>query len=42
MFYEMLTGFIPFIGINEPDLIRNVEIGTYRVPKDVHLSLEGL
>ena len=42
MFYEMITGFVPFTGRSEAELINNVELGTYMVPKDVHLSLEGL
>jgi len=42
IFYEMLTGFVPFTGRNEQDLISNIERGTYMLPKNVNLSLEGL
>ena len=42
LFYEMLTGFVPFTGRNESDLKRNIEVGSYKLPKDVDLSLEGL
>ena len=42
MFYEMLTGFVPFTGINQQDLIRNLEKGNYMFPKAIKLSLEGL
>ena len=42
VFYEMLTGFTPFIGQNRQDLNRNIEIGTYHWPKSVKISLEGL
>lgn len=42
VFYEMLTGFVPFMGKNQNDLKNNVEKGNYMLPKDVLLSLEGL
>ena len=42
MFYEMLTGFTPFTGRNQIDLIRNLEKGNYLFPKAISLSLEGL
>lgn len=42
IFYEMLTGFVPFTGRNQDDLIRNLEKGNYLFPKAIKLSLEGL
>ena len=42
VFYEMLTGFVPFTGRDQQDLKRNIEKGNYRFPKDINLSLEGL
>lgn len=42
VFYEMLTGFSPFTGMNKDDLKRNLEKGNYRFPKHLKLSLEGL
>jgi serine/threonine protein kinase len=41
LFYEMLTGFVPFVGRNESDLTKNIEKGFYMIPKDVSLSIEG-
>ena len=38
----MLTGFVPFTGRNTTDLKNNIEKGNYMLPKDIHLSLEGL
>ena len=42
IFYEMLTGFVPFNGMSKPDLKSKLEKGNYLLPKDVLLSLEGL
>lgn len=42
VFFEMLTGFQPFTGMNKEDLKRNIERGNYMFPKNIHLSLEGL
>ena len=42
IFYEMLTGFVPFTGKNQDDLLENLEKGNYMFPKAVKLSLEGL
>ena len=42
IFYEMLTGFTPFKGIDEKFMIIAVEQGEYWLPKDTNLSLEGL
>jgi serine/threonine protein kinase len=40
--YNMLVGFAPFSGFNEMDLIDNVNIGLYGIPKDVTMSLKCL
>ena len=42
VFYEMLTGFTPFTGRNKADLKNNLEVGNYRFPKNIKMSLEGL
>jgi serine/threonine protein kinase len=42
VFYEMLTGFTPFTGRNKNDLKNNLEIGNYKFPKHIKMSLEGL
>lgn len=42
LFYQMITGFVPFTGTSEADLQRNVERGTYMVPHEANLSIEGL
>lgn len=42
IFFEMLTGFQPFTGMNKDDLKRNLERGNYMFPKNIKLSLEGL
>ena len=42
VFFEMLTGFTPFSGMNKEDLKRNIEKGNYMFPKNIRLSLEGL
>jgi serine/threonine protein kinase len=42
MFYEMITGFVPFTGKNRYQLSEAIERGDYWMPKDVRLSLEGL
>ena len=42
VFYEMLTGFTPFTGKNKADLKNNLEVGNYRFPKSIKMSLEGL
>jgi len=35
----MLTGFMPFTGRDKPDLIRNLEEGTYKLPKKLKMSI---
>lgn len=42
IFFEMLTGFQPFTGMNKEDLKRNIEKGNYMFPKSIKMSLEGL
>lgn len=42
LFYEMLTGFSPFTGRNQRNLGENIAKGTYKFPKTLRLSLEGL
>lgn len=42
IFFEMLTGFSPFTGMNKEDLKRNLEKGNWMFPKHIQLSLEGL
>ena len=41
LFYELLTGFKPFLGKNVKQLLTNIDLGSYAIPKTVHLSLEG-
>ncbi len=33
LFYELITGFTPFTGRDREDLKRNLEKGTYKLPK---------
>jgi serine/threonine protein kinase len=42
LFYELITGIVPFIGHDLDDLVKTLETGNYWMPKDVNLSLEGL
>ena len=42
LFYELITGIVPFIGYDVDELTENIETGNYWMPKDVNLSLEGL
>lgn len=42
IFYELLTGFVPFTGKNYEDLKSNLANGNYYIPKTVQLSVEGL
>ncbi len=42
LFYELLTGFMPFFGTSHADLRNNLNKGTYKIPKTVQLSLEGV
>jgi len=42
VFFELLTGFMPFTGKNKEDLKKNLEKGEYKLPKKIKLSLKGL
>jgi serine/threonine-protein kinase ULK/ATG1 len=42
IFFEMLTGFMPFTGRDKSDLKKNLETGTYKLPKKLKMSLTGL
>lgn len=42
IFYELLTGFTPFTGISHRNLRENLERGTYKIPKTVKLSVQGV
>lgn len=39
VFFELLTGFLPFTGKNKDDLKKNLEMGEYKLPKKLKLSL---
>jgi serine/threonine protein kinase len=39
VFFELLTGFMPFTGKNKEDLKKNLEYGEYKFPKKLKLSL---
>lgn len=39
IFFEMITGFTPFTGKDKNDLKRNLEKGTYKLPKKLKMSL---
>ncbi len=36
--FEMLTGFVPFTGVTKEDLKKNIQMGYYRIPKELNLS----
>ena len=42
IFYELMTGFTPFTGTNQRNLLQNINKGVYHFPKTVKLSLLGL
>mmetsp|Transcript_15986 Transcript_15986/g.24795 ORF Transcript_15986/g.24795 Transcript_15986/m.24795 type:complete len:148 (-) Transcript_15986:872-1315(-) len=42
VFYEMLTGFTPFTGTSKDDLKKNLKAGSYRFPKNIKLTVQGL
>ncbi len=42
VFYEMLTGFTPFTGTSKEDLKKNLKAGSYRFPKNIKLTVQGL
>jgi serine/threonine protein kinase len=41
LFFQLLTGFPPFMGESIAELAANLEKGVYFIPKTVQLSLEG-
>ena len=42
IFYELMTGYTPFTGRNQLNLLENIMKGDYYFPKTVKLSLKGL
>jgi serine/threonine protein kinase len=42
LFYELITGFMPFTGISHANLRENLKKGIFRIPKTVELSLQGV
>lgn len=42
IFYELLTGFMPFTGVSQQNLRENLRKGTYKIPNTVKLSLQGV
>ena len=42
IFYEMLTGFSPFTGTSQTNLLENIAKGDYKFPKTLKFSLQGL
>ena len=42
VFFELLTGFMPFTGKNKEQLKENLNQGDYKLPKKLKLSLQGL
>lgn len=42
VYFEMLTGYSPFNGVDKNDLIKNIKMGNYSLPKAIHLTLQGL
>jgi serine/threonine protein kinase len=42
VFFELITGFMPFTGKSREDLKKNLEMGEYKLPKKLKLSLSGL
>ena len=41
MYFELLTGSMPFTANDLVNLKKNLKNGTYSIPKTVKLSLEG-
>lgn len=39
VFFELLTGFTPFKGRDKNDLIKNLDEGLYKLPKNLKLTL---
>ena len=42
LFYELITGFMPFTGISHANLRDNLKKGLFKIPKTVQLSLQGV
>ena len=42
VFFELLTGFMPFQAKNKEELKRTLDFGEYKFPKKLKLSLQGL
>lgn len=42
IFYEMMTGFSPFTGMSQTNLLENIAKGDYSFPKTLKFSLQGL
>ena len=42
VFYQMMTGFTPFTGMDRKDLQRNLKKGDYELPNNFKLSKHGL
>ena len=42
VFYQMMTGFTPFTGMDRKDLQRNLKKGDYELPNNFKLSKPGL
>ena len=42
VFFELLTGFMPFTGKNKTDLKKNLEKGMYKMPRKLKMTLNGL
>jgi serine/threonine-protein kinase ULK/ATG1 len=42
LFYELLTGFMPFTGISHQNLRDNLKKGVFKIPKSVKISLQGV
>lgn len=42
IFFEMITGFMPFTGRDKKDLSNNLAKGDYKFPKKLLISLQGL
>ena len=38
VFFELLTGYMPFTGRNKEELKRNLNLGEYKLPKKLKLS----
>jgi len=39
IFFEMITGFMPFTGKNRDDLKKAILKGTYKLPKKLKMSI---